>query len=406
MTSKDFVKATSNNLPRVNMFMIICFVKNDDRFNAAEFRGVKASTSSREEYGDSAVGYVELKREGTVCILQCKVCPEHKVRTKNYSVRLIIDEQEERIVDVSCGCKHALSFVMWVHRRSEEPSPTDVTSYWVKPRLAKIGTSLKFIAASDFSEDFNFSNPRPSTSGDTLTPAAPQSTFKEDLLNVAAANQLEGQIMKHSSTCNEQYVALSVFKQIFKFNREGGTTADNFIEFFSSQMTSNLCKFVEKETRGQSTSALWYEMRFGRITASKIYEFSHCQTPDGTLVETIIGAYKVRDTKYMERGRMLEKRVLRCIENQISNKLHDCGLFVMPGFPVFGASPDAICADLVVEVKCPSSEKQINMYIRDGVIANKYKAQIHIQMLCTNKRRGLFCVADPKFEETENITLL
>ncbi|KAJ8909807.1 hypothetical protein NQ315_015300 [Exocentrus adspersus] len=80
------------------MFMIISFVKNDDRFNAAKFRCVKASTSSREEYGDSAVGYVELKREGTVCILQYKVCPEHKVRTKNYSVCLIIDGQEERIM--------------------------------------------------------------------------------------------------------------------------------------------------------------------------------------------------------------------------------------------------------------------------------------------------------------------
>lgn len=48
------------------------------------------------------------------------------------------------------GCKHALAFLMWMHRRTEEPSPTEVTSYWKKPRLSSVGTSLKFITASGF----------------------------------------------------------------------------------------------------------------------------------------------------------------------------------------------------------------------------------------------------------------
>ncbi|GBP90822.1 hypothetical protein EVAR_66005_1 [Eumeta japonica] len=28
------------------------------------------------------------------------------------------------------GCKHALALVMWTHRRSEDPTPTEVACYW------------------------------------------------------------------------------------------------------------------------------------------------------------------------------------------------------------------------------------------------------------------------------------
>lgn len=60
------------------------------------------SSAMREEYGDNAVGYVELKREGSVCTVQCKICPEHKVRAKNYIVVLVVDESKEEILSVEC----------------------------------------------------------------------------------------------------------------------------------------------------------------------------------------------------------------------------------------------------------------------------------------------------------------
>lgn len=40
---KDFVKADSRNLPRIDMFMVAEFIANDDRYNAPEIRLVKAS---------------------------------------------------------------------------------------------------------------------------------------------------------------------------------------------------------------------------------------------------------------------------------------------------------------------------------------------------------------------------
>nr|CAI5831835.1 unnamed protein product [Callosobruchus analis] len=41
------------------------------------------SSADRENYGDADVGYVQLKREGHVCLVKAKICPEHKVRNKD-----------------------------------------------------------------------------------------------------------------------------------------------------------------------------------------------------------------------------------------------------------------------------------------------------------------------------------
>ena len=43
MASEGFVKASSNNMPSVDIFMVTEFIKNDERFNAAEVRGAKAA---------------------------------------------------------------------------------------------------------------------------------------------------------------------------------------------------------------------------------------------------------------------------------------------------------------------------------------------------------------------------
>lgn len=70
-----------------------------------------------------------------------------------------------------------------------------------------------------------------------------------------------------------------------------------------------------------------------------------------------------------------------------------------------GASPDAITLDYVVEVKCPVSAESCLKYINsEGQITNRYKAQLMLQMLASDRKRGLFCVADPNFEKNKNFT--
>ncbi|GBP19509.1 hypothetical protein EVAR_102057_1 [Eumeta japonica] len=76
---------------------------------------------------------------------------KHKVHAKLNAVTLIVDEEEESVVSVECpdcvaskgSCKHTVAFLMWTHRRSEEPPCTAVACYWKKSKLSRLGTSLK-----------------------------------------------------------------------------------------------------------------------------------------------------------------------------------------------------------------------------------------------------------------------
>lgn len=296
------------------------------------------------------------------------------------------------------GCKHALAFLMWVHRRSEEPSPTDITSYWMKPRLSAVGTSTKFITAANFSKTSSLCPPSTSNNG---------TTFMEQIVAIGLREKLPGQILKYASDVEQdKFNKLSMYKQLFQFHAQGGVKFEDFLSFMSmGQISVQLCKEAEYKTKGQSVSPLWHELRFGRVTASKLFEFAHCTVAEGTLVETIIGAYKLKDTKYMKRGRLLEKDVLKTVEKQLKIKFKNCGLFILPSHPLFAASPDAISSEFIVEVKCPASEKSVTNYVKNGQITGKFKAQMQLQMLCAQKKRGIFCVASPEYEQTKNVQI-
>ncbi|CAH2098027.1 unnamed protein product [Euphydryas editha] len=155
-----FIKGNSSNLPKVDSLMVASFFARNKDFCAAELRNVKMSLSSRESYGDDAIGFVQLRRESDICTVKCRVCPEHKVRSKPYTVTLIVDEKNSIVISSQChdcaasagGCKHAVAFLMWLHRRSEEPSCTQIECYWKKSKLSKVGTTLKFITSKELAK--------------------------------------------------------------------------------------------------------------------------------------------------------------------------------------------------------------------------------------------------------------
>ncbi|VVC89749.1 unnamed protein product [Leptidea sinapis] len=136
--TSDIIRDISANLPRIDLIMLGTFLASNKDFCSAEFRNVKTSMSARASYGDDAVSYVQVKREGNLCTIKAKICPEHKVHAKLYGVSLVVDEQEETVKSVEChdcvasqgGCKHAMAFLMWIHRRSEDPSCTSIECYW------------------------------------------------------------------------------------------------------------------------------------------------------------------------------------------------------------------------------------------------------------------------------------
>lgn len=63
-------------------------------------------SSTKESYGDNAVGYVQLKREGKLCFVRGKITPEHKINNVGYIVEVVVDENEEKVLSCECNCLH------------------------------------------------------------------------------------------------------------------------------------------------------------------------------------------------------------------------------------------------------------------------------------------------------------
>ncbi|GBP76887.1 hypothetical protein EVAR_7037_1 [Eumeta japonica] len=124
------------------------------------------------------------------------------------------------------------------------------------------------------------------------------------------------------------------------------------------QISPTLIKQVEEETREQSESDLWFQLRYG-ITASRAHEVSRCKTNDGTLVSLILGG-KIPDTPSMKRGRILEDEVRKQWNVELK-KINKCGLILNSKYPMIAGSPDGIFEDGIIEIKCPISKKHIKI---------------------------------------------
>lgn len=186
-----------------------------------------------------------------------------------------------------------------------------------------------------------------------------------------------------------------------KFGRKSQCASfEAFEKFCLDEISIFDCNKAEERSRNQAKSYLWHSLRYGRVTASRLYEAAHCITDNGSLCESILGARKVKDTVAMRRGRNLEKEVLKEV---LGNENLSCGIFILPELPFFGASPDAITDEFVVEVKCPMKEENVCKYLKNGVIGKKFEAQILLQMKLTGRKKGLFCVASPNFEENHHV---
>ncbi|VEN48622.1 unnamed protein product [Callosobruchus maculatus] len=310
MTESGFVKAQSDNLPKMDAFMVAAFFANSPLYKSAEIRGIKADSAGRENYGDAALGYVQLKREGHLCTVKAKICPEHKVRNKDYLVTLVVNEQSETVEDVSCndcpaslgGCKHAIAVLMWVHRRSEEPAATEIQCYWRKPTLSKIGTELKYITLESFGKAPQQQLPHPSNG-----------SFLQKFVEIGKERNINSEILRFFANEDSSLAKLGIHQLLLKYVSQGGSSAEDFFIYCNTVMTDALCQ----ATVEQSQNTLWHQLRYGRITASRIYEASRCKKSDGVLVEHIVGSMKIKETKAMLRGKFLEKKVISVVEKKI-----------------------------------------------------------------------------------------
>lgn len=362
--------------------------------------------SAGEDYGDAAIGYVQLLRRNGLCEIAARITPEHRVTSKPYSVTAIINENEEEITEVKCQdctaaqgpCKHAAAFVGWLERRSAEKAVTSVTSYWKKARLSNVNAEIKNTKLAGLKK------------GMRQTSEVSQSIGDEFFKDVLALPSQTGLIYDHFGNNSQHLEHLGIDQLLQSYHKEhtGVFTSEGFFQFCKLKMTTDVCTSVVKATVGQAKSPLWHALRFARVTASKAYSVAIASgQPNSTLVMSIIGATKLKDTAAMKRGRELEPEVLRQLERHVGI-IEQSGIILDGDFPVLGASPDGITTDglAIVEVKCPTNEKSFRRYIkRDGTPAAKHLAQLQLLMHMARKNVALFCVADPNFEHNKHIQI-
>ena len=143
----------------------------------------------------------------------------------------------------------------------------------------------------------------------------------------------------------------------------------------SIDITNEMAATIEKATKEQSGSNVWFRYRAGRVTASKMKAICHtdCANPAQSLIKGICypEAFKFI-TKATSWGCKHEK-VARDLYKQEMLKSHsdfevgDSGLVIYPMWTHIGASPDgtaccACCSKGVVEVKCPYCHRNESVY--------------------------------------------
>lgn len=184
-----------------------------------------------------------------------------------------------------------------------------------------------------------------------------------------------------------------------------GDHPDAFFNHCRQFLTTSTMSSAEILTIDQADTPLWFEMRYGRITASRVYQASRCKTKNGSLVDSIMGK-RSGWSFAMQRGTNLEDQVFQILKHDMKmhgHTLKQCGLFVDEKLPHFGASPDGIADEFVVEIKCPATPKTYSEYISVEKLQRRYFAQIQLQMHITKRKKALLGVADLNFERNKKV---
>lgn len=176
---------------------------------------------------------------------------------------------------VNGGCNHGIAFLLWLHRGSEEPSVTETICYWKRSTLSKVdtsGMSLQQLVKGEL--------PNVGPKDETIV--------SEFIATVSGGFVGIFDILRQPK---HNFLSLHQLMIVYK-NDVNSAVPNDFIKFISSNMTEQLCDAAQNATVFQSKSADWYELRYDRITASKLHEAAKCKTLEGVVVETILGACK------------------------------------------------------------------------------------------------------------------
>lgn len=118
----------------------------------------------------------------------------------------------------------------------------------------------------------------------TFSPEQRKQSFLERVRDFISQSPVTSLISSYFSPPELSFLFIdSLWKEFLQrnLNVSPATTLENFEVFVASQITANVIEEVETNTRGQSCKQLWGNIRFGRITASVVWECVKSHTWNG-----------------------------------------------------------------------------------------------------------------------------
>ncbi|GBP13517.1 hypothetical protein EVAR_6871_1 [Eumeta japonica] len=120
-------------------------------------RGREVLCVVREDDDAEWLDETEVNTSQTSLPITTASCNQHKVHAKSYGCTLVVNEEDNVIVTVQCqdcvasqgGCKHAIAFLMWVHRRSEELACTSRETATLKRAWDNLKTNARRAKAEE-----------------------------------------------------------------------------------------------------------------------------------------------------------------------------------------------------------------------------------------------------------------
>ena len=172
--------------------------------------------------------------------------------------------------------------------------------------------------------------------------------------------------------------------------------------FTSLTVTDEMAANVEKETRTQFKSSLWFQHRAGRVTSSRMKAVCHTNpaNPAQSLVKSICYPLELRfSSKETDWGQNHEK-IARDLYFKKLQSVHedlviaDSGLVINPQWPFIAASPDGVvnckcCEKIIIEIKCPYTHR--NDSIEVAVFNDKnFCLEVHEDTLRLNRNHAYY----------------
>lgn len=294
------------------------------------------------------------------------------------------------------ACAHAIAFLFWLHRKTQPQvkiSDDDIC-YWMESQLEcelnLLVVPIKQIVKTNLDESKFISGP------DT-------ETFVKDIVRLIKDKEMSCPLGRYM--CKKKRFNLTSVHELVLEATKNRISWEEFYKMASEALTADQCKNIREMTKYRyNDPSLYLEMRYGRISSSKVYDCMSKDVPFDKLYNTIMGFHKEADTIEINRKRRIELNVRQQLEFFAKCQYENAGLFIDPEFPLIIAIPDGICENHIVEIKCPATEKDMSRYISEGEqLSPKYYTEMQVQMYVSGKDASVVCVADPNFEENKNI---